>query len=279
MPIPTYPPVPYKGWIDDEFEMVEPHHLVYLEATGGTDICGEWHWSGGYRVRVEPITFGNFYHYEGNMYGRPKTYWDKRRKRRVRRYKYDLHLRVVASGGHSLEVGKAKDLTKEACKKMAVHMIKTFEKTNRFKEELWPRVLHPDNRIPICKMIDGNMVWIATTWGSCWDAVQQQFGHGWNKKSVMGYGDFYYRKIQYDIKYPRKGDDGWPDYSYSEKHYKEPHYGHIQKGAGYASGGGLDVKDREEKIRMIDEAIFDVDNDLAAYINMLKYQKLKITRW
>ncbi|SFJ63382.1 hypothetical protein SAMN02799624_05277 [Paenibacillus sp. UNC496MF] len=273
-----YPSITKKCSWERKDVTYEQHELVHLEATGGSPYPdGEWEWSGSYNIRVNVGDIGNCYPYEGGLSGSPKYYFDKRKGRRVKRYKFDLCLKVVGGDRLSLDVGRAKNLSKLDCKRLIVHMIHEFEKTDRYKEELWPKILDPDNREPIIKDIDGKLVWIATTWKGLWSAVQQKHAYkstGLGRSYVLPSGQYFTRQVNVKMEYPHKKEDGSTDYYRGVKIYKDPWYKQVDHSCGTSSGGGLDMNKRGTYEALIDAAIWNTDDTLLEYIMQDEYRNL-----
>ncbi|MFF2531276.1 hypothetical protein ACFVS2_20450 [Brevibacillus sp. NPDC058079] len=138
---------------------------------------------------------------------------------------------------------------------MIAEEIIQFEKTDRFKKEVWPRILHADHHVPILKEIDGELFWIATTWNGAWSAIQGKCGW-YSIEKPFGSGQFYYRKTEWGFEYPRL-DDGRTDWHNGKKVYREPNYGNIEVSLWSISGGEGKSDEIKDKI---DRAIWDVND-------------------
>jgi hypothetical protein len=228
-------------------EKKELFNNIYLEANGGTDMEGEWQFSGSYSISVPANKIGNSFRYSGSV-SKP---WTKKRKARWK-------VKLDACGGESdsmrLQVLYKSASSLVQARKMIAESILKFEKSERYKKELLPKILHPDRRIPILKEIKGELVWVATTWVGAWSAIQgiarwASFEH------PLGSGQFYYRQPQWEHVYPLL-EDGKKDWDNGEKAYKEPRYGSIEVSGYGMSGGGTKGKENKDRI---DKAIYDVE--------------------
>jgi hypothetical protein len=253
-------------WLEEKRPR-EPHELVIFEARGGTSIDGEWEFSGNYDILVPRNKIGNSYPYEGSLY----PHYSRGKKRS--KSGWIVTLKCVGGEYHrlSVEVLNKRAASKIQARKMIVEAIREFEQSDRYKNELWPKIIDPDKRESIIKEVNGELIWVATTWVGTWTALQGKSSWQGYDERPFGSGQFYTRKVEYEYHYPKK-EDGWSDYTRGVKVYKEPSYRKYElSGYGMGSGGGLD----QEIKAKIDEAIFDLDNMVQLYIMYQKYRSLK----
>lgn len=223
-------------------EEKELHSKIWLEADGSVDVNGEWNFAGSYSVHIASNTIGNAFSYRGSI----SKLWTKKRKSR---WQVQLYVCGGEYGRITLEILCKSASSLKKCREMMAETIVQFEQTDRFKKELWSRILHPDYQVPILKEENGQLVWIATTWCGAWTAVQGKTNwHGFERP--LGYGKFYYRKPQWEYEYPRL-ENNLIDWDNGKKVYKEPEYGCIEVSHWSISGKSVD---EEMKIK-IDEAI------------------------
>ncbi|QHW35737.1 hypothetical protein GZH47_33125 (plasmid) [Paenibacillus rhizovicinus] len=265
------------GWGEERWEEKEPYTLVRLNARGGSPYPdGEWEFSGSYDIEIRTGDFGNVFCYTGYVQGD----YNKIKRvdgRRIRGPKFEVRL-VPKSDIHYGVTGEAilhrKGISIKKAKKLIVEAVRAYEATDRFKQEIWPQVLNPDARKPILKEIDGQLIWVATTWGSPWSAVQTKNEYNRYGGNALGYGHFFYRELQPKLTYP-KTEDGYSDFSgQPTKNYEDPQYSHIEERGGSTYGGWDKRHDPEEMKKRIDEAIYDL-NDLAqVYIAQLQFRSI-----
>jgi hypothetical protein len=268
----------YSSWGDNWTE--EPaSNQVQLEARGGSSYPdGEWEFSGSYDVEVKEGAFGNHYRYAGSLSG------DYRKikivnGRRTRGPKFDLYLSVQYPGGRyrAHQILQRKGISKKKARQLCVDAIRAYEKTDHFKQEIWPSVIHPDRHKPIFKEVEkGKVIWIATSFqGGLWDYVRQRNIVGYDQ--IAGYGHFFSKEIEVEHKYPmdENGRTNWD--VVPEKIYKAPSYSHVEERGGSTSGGWSDRDhNRDEMERKIDEAHYDLHDLTQLYIER---QRIESVDW
>jgi len=249
-----------KEWEDKR----ELHEKIYVEANGGCDINGEWEFSGSYSVRVSPDVLGNFCSYSGRI---------SRGFKRKGRWRVSLN---VVGGGHGLNRIQVSILNKTApsikqARKLIVQTILDYEQTSHFKEEIAPKIYAEDFRTPIVKEVNGELLWIATTFDDPWNTLKGKSGF-YSDEKPLGSGEFYYRKRKWDFEYARK-EDGTKDYDAEpEKIYLQPFYGGVSVSYHGMSGGG----ERDEELKKkINEAIFDLNDSQVLKKQFIRYLDLK----
>lgn len=244
-------------WVDKR----EPFEKICVSANGGIDIDGEWEFSGTYSISVPRDTIGNIYTYQGRIYRGTKRY---------SRWRVRLEVCGGEYGRITLKLLQKTASSIREARKMVVKVIQEFEATNRYKEEMWNRIICPDNREPIIKEINGELVWVATTWNGIWSELKGRTNFG-SFQNPFGCGDFYTRRPRFKTEYERK-ENGDIDWDRSRKVYEEPSYTHISVSLFGMSGGGSRAKELQEKI---DQAIFDVTNESVVEEKKSFYRKFK----
>ncbi|MBP1309204.1 hypothetical protein JOD82_002224 [Paenibacillus sp. 1182] len=229
----------------NEAETKEPYQQIRLDADGGIDIDGEWQFSGTYSVLVPVNTIGNSYPYKGSVYkpssSKGKSRWKVRLEACGGEYGC-LSLQILHESATSLKDGR----------KMIANSIIAFEATNRYKEELWPKILDSDRLVLIFKEVNGAVRWVATTWVGAWAAIQGKTTW-YSFELPCGSGQFYYREMKWRNQY-KHNTDGTKDWS-SCKRVKEPRYGSIKVSGGCCTGN---IVDDHEVIKKINQAIRDL---------------------
>lgn len=243
---------------DKSLEMIEEEKELYkkiwLDTDGSVDVNGEWNFAGSYSVRIAPNTIGNVFSYRGSISKQNRSRW-----------RVLLYVCGGEYGRITLDILCKSAPSLKKCRKMIAEAIVQFEQTDRFKKEVWPRILHPDHQVPILKEEEnGRLVWVATTWCGAWTVVQRKMTY-YAFERPLGYGKFYYRKPQWDYEYPRL-ENGSIDWNNGKKVYKEPEYGCIEVSYCSITGGSVS---EEMKVK-IDEAIQRTEREQFVFCPLFK---------
>jgi|GEM_PF-6122254 len=232
-------------------EVCYAHELVDFKAVHRSDYWGEeYFFTGDYNIEIKPGAFGNLHTYAGRLEHKRVHRYDKRQKKRVWRSLFDLYLQFYQYG-HKKNICEVKGVTKQQAAKICVRRVLQFEKTNYFREEVWPKVLHKNKVTHIFKDFgEDGLLWVASTYCGA-NPITDRISNSWGIGTPMlGTGRFYDYRLNFHIPFHFFMDTKDPDKEIDdEKHgvYENPHvhFTHIH-GDGYSGGGKVDPAIIEE---------------------------------
>lgn len=262
--------IDYDSLMDEEERkwMNEPH--IRWNANGGTDMWGEWNFSGSWRGEVPKGEFGNIHSYECNR----SIHYTKRYKRSG--YSWSVHLGDDYPR-HKIGSGKAK--SKKEVKEKILKAIAAYEASDHFQTVIWPEVVSWSNRKPIFKKIGDQIYWIATLIGPGTDLYdifrwKNPFDKSYLSDNFVGHGKFYSQRvrIEWDHKFGEK-DELFTIIVSKIKDIQES-WRQLDGSPGSYGSSGIDHKDKEEVMAKLSEAFFDVNNMAAVYIQIQRYDRI-----
>ncbi|MDN4106404.1 hypothetical protein [Paenibacillus polymyxa] len=239
-----------ESYLRKETDTREPYQKIRLDADDRID----FEFSVTYSVLVSVNTIGNSFRYKGVVC---KPY--------SRKGKCRWRVRLVACGGEydsydslTLQVLNQTAMSLKHARKLIANSIVEFEATPRYKVEIWSKILDSDRRVPILKKVDGEFIWVATTWEEASAAIQGK--RTWKPIGSLyelpfGSGEFYYREMKWEQQY-RLYKDGTRDWS-SRRKIKETYYVSI-KVSERDYPELRSIKDKE-MIEKINEAVGDIN--------------------
>jgi hypothetical protein len=132
---------------------------IRWQASGGTDVSGEWSSNGNFSLEIRPGEVGNSFSYNCSLYSKftGRGSW--------KRQYYTLYVGVKFDTFSSECILRVKVTNRKKALQQVLETIEGYEKTNQYWEKIWPKIWHREARKKhiFKEQRDGSLTWVCTT--------------------------------------------------------------------------------------------------------------------